>query len=162
MTDTDFFPTGHYMSLYLEADVVQQTFSIWKISWLLPLQHTTRTLRSQRGILQMKLGCWCNWFSSPIPKLSVLNICKVIISCPTPCVCVYFPLFVRLSWRSEGLFIFVETAEHGCGIGDTCDVCTQQFWGQANVLTAFGKWGERHGLTWGMFSNWGRVLAGYR
>lgn len=111
MTDTDFFPTGHYMSLYLEADVVQQTFSIWKISWLLPLQHTTRTLRSQRGILQMKLGCWCNWFSSPIPKLSVLNICKVIISCPTPCVCVYFPLFVRLSWRSEGLFIFVETAE---------------------------------------------------
>lgn len=62
----------------------------------------------------------------------------------------------------KGYLSLWKLLNNGCGIGDTCDVCTQQFGGQANVLTEFGKWGEQHNLTWGMFSNWGRVLAGYR
>lgn len=59
MMYTDWFPTGHHMSLYLQADAVQQTEHL--VNQRVPASALwDTTLCSRRRILQMKFRCCRN------------------------------------------------------------------------------------------------------
>lgn len=86
-------------------------------------------------VLREEFGKW-SWGAvvtdfHPLPRFSVLNICKVIMSCLTPCVCVCFPMFVYILiyWPSEGLVELWQPLSNSvcmaCGRVIHAHVCSQ-------------------------------------